>query len=115
MASQRLNDRERAAASEALTDRFDVLVESSIKSDWLARKLFSAKVIAFNEMQRATDLLTREAETDRRHYLMACVIKKSEEDVQCFYKFLDVLDLDPVYEKYAADIRKLFREYVYIV
>ena len=110
MSSNGLDDRERAAATEALTDWFDTLVESPIGSDWLARKLFSNKIIALNEMQRAIDVRTRETEIDRRQYLMLRVITKTQEDIQCFRKFLDILDLDDAYSKYPTEIRKCYRE-----
>ena len=107
MSSERL---ELAAATEALTELFDTLVESSIKSDWLARKLFSAKIIAFEEMQRATDDLTRETEINRRQYLMTLVVKKCQEDLQKFRKFSEILDSEPAHGKYAAELRKCYGE-----
>ena len=107
MSSDRL---ERAAATEALTELFDTLVESPIKSDWLARKLFTAKIIVIEEMQRATDVLTRETEIERRQYLMTLVVKKCQEDVQWFRKFLGILDSEPVYGKYTGELRKCYGE-----
>ena len=107
MSSERL---EHAAATEALTELFDTLVESSIKSDWLARKLFSAKIIAFAEMQRATDVLTRETEIERRQYLMTFVVKKCQENVQWFQKFSDILDSEPAHAKYTGELLKCYGE-----
>lgn len=97
-------------STDALTDQFDALVESSIDPGWLARKLLKAKIVTFNEMERATDTLTRDTETQRRHFLMTSVVKKSRESAHCFKDFLNILELEPALKIYATTLQNYYSE-----
>ena len=96
------------AAKKALVQRADLIVESTIDPNALARKLNARDVISEIEYKRVRDNRTRDSEEERRETILDCVKDRIKHNADIFNTFLDVLrDLGraDIADKLCQDIK----------
>ena len=85
------------AAKRALVQCADLIVESTIDSNALARKLHTKGVISENDYKKVRDDKTRDSEGERRETILEYVKDRIKLNADIFATFLQVLkDLERV-------------------
>ena len=82
------------AAKKALVQCADLIVESTIDPNGLARKLYVKEVISENEYKRIKDNRTRDSEEERRDTILDYVKDRIKHNADIFTTFLEVLKKD---------------------
>ena len=83
------------AAKKALVQCADLIVESTIDPNALARKLNAREVISETENKRIKDNRTRDSEEERRETILDYVKDRIKHNADIFTTFLEILkDLD---------------------
>ena len=98
------------AAKKALVQCADLIVESTIDSNALARRLNKRGVISDNEQKKVKDNKTRDSEEERRDTILDYVkdrIKLNADILTTFLEVLKELDRDDIADEIMAKYKSM--------
>ena len=112
MATGPSNNYQRRQAFEALTENFDVLVNSSIDPEWLAGNLFSYKLISFSRLKVITDKYCPRTADQLRQQLLIDLLERVQCDDKAYGQFLQILRQELAYEPIINLIERSYGEFI---
>ena len=110
MATAPCDDYQRRQGFDALTENFGVLVDSSIDPGWLARNLFSYKLISFNLLKETTDKYCPKTADQLRQRLLIDLLERVQCDDNAYGQFLQILRQEAAYDPLANLIEQSYGE-----